>query len=344
MNLFPNSTFTSQKTGVTCKKVMAYFLGLISILLVLLAIWLGLNWQPDLPLAQLKARWQLPSSKFIDIDSVSAHVALTPSCQNHRPALVLLHGTAASLHTWQGWSEALEQDYCVIRMDLPGFGLTGAYPNLNQPAPPQYSAENYVKFVVKVMDSLHISSATLVGNSLGGKVAWLTATTYPNRVNALILIDANGYAAQPINIPLAFKLAKYPWLDEVTAHILPKSLVRKSLETVYADDTKITEDVVERYYELALREGNRRVLPKRMREFSATSHQNEIGTIHVPTLILWGKQDQLIPVSDAYLFHQHIPHSDLVIFPNLGHISQEENPQATVVTVKDFLYRNRVIK
>lgn len=250
------------------KRLTKIILFIVLGLLVLLMALIALYWAPDRSIADLK-RWQLPNSEFIDVQGMQAHVVRSDKCEMFRnqakineavnagallpKTVVLLHGTSASLHTWQGWTRELSNDYCVISMDLPGFGLTGPY--IDQST--QYNSANYAKFVIDVLDKLQVGSVTLAGNSLGGKIAWRTAALYPERVNKLILVDAVGYPATPKQVPIGFKLAKYPILTPLLSRILPRDVVKKSILSVYADESKVDEALVDRYYNLTLRQGNR---------------------------------------------------------------------------------------
>ncbi|MDO5770409.1 MAG: alpha/beta hydrolase [Psychrobacter sp.] len=315
---------------------------------LIIAALLSFNWQPDRSVDEL-TQWQLPDSEFIDIGGTQTHVVQSSLCRyrmgktatkdltrSDKPlpkVVVLLHGTSSSLQTWDGWSEQLADQYCVIRLDLPGFGLTGPFYD----ASILYSSDRYTDFVKQVLDKLYVDKATLVGNSLGGKIAWSMAVKYPDSVDKLILIDAVGYPATPKHIPIGFRLAKYPLLDSITTHVLPRSIIKKSLESVYADDSKVTQALVNRYFDLTLRAGNRQALTRRMREFDSDNDAGRIQTISAPTLILWGKQDELIPLDNAYRFKQDIKGSQLVVFNHLGHVPQEEDPLATVKVVKAFL-------
>lgn len=330
------------------RRFIFILLGLLLSVIVIAALAFAAFRAPDRSVAEL-AQWQLPDSEFIDIEGTQAHVVQSGLCRQRmsknavkdeirfgiepRPVVVLLHGTSASLHTWQGWAEQLDQDYCVIRMDLPGFGLTGPFADEAK----SYHSDNYADFVIQVLDKLHVPKASLVGNSLGGKVAWLTAVNYPKRVDKLVLIDASGYPATPKHVPIGFKLAQYPKLDPLIKRVLPRSVVQKSLLSVYADDTKVTDTLVDRYYQLTLRAGNRGALGRRMREFDSPNQPDLIQTITAPTLILWGEQDDLIPLENGERFHQAIQNSQFVTFPELGHVPQEEAAVATVKVAQAFL-------
>lgn len=329
-------------------KIIIY---LVLAMMILIAALIALYWAPDRSVAELK-QWQLPNSKFIAIQGMQAHVLQSDKCDVYRSrssidqavsagkslpeAIVLLHGTSASLHTWQGWIKELSDEYCVVSMDLPGFGLTGPYTDEST----KYSSANYAKFVIQVLNSLNLKKApqlTLAGNSLGGKIAWRTAILYPEYVQKLILIDAAGYPATPKHIPLGFKLAKYPALTPVLIRILPREVIKKSILSVYADDTKVDEALVDRYYDLTLRQGNRKALNRRLRDTDNESNPAQIKQLDLPTLIIWGAQDDLIPVENAALFHKDIANSQLKIFDDLGHVPHEEDPVATVKIAKDFL-------
>lgn len=309
-----------------------------------LTILIAVLWAPNREVSELK-KWQLANSEFIDIQGMQAHVVKSGTCASDSSAakikqpktIVLLHGTSASLHTWDGWTSELNDDYCVVSMDLPGFGLTGPYTN---PAT-KYTSANYAAFVVEVLDTLNLDKVILVGNSLGGKIAWRTAALYPERIDQLILIDAVGYPATPKSIPLGFKLATYPVLQPILGRILPKSVVKKSLMSVYADDSKVDEALISRYYDLALRTGNRAALSNRLRDFDNIENQAQIKQLALPTLIMWGAKDDLIPVENAMLFHRDLPNSQLQIFDNLGHVPHEEDPVATVTVAKQFLDKHQ---
>ncbi|NRD70750.1 alpha/beta hydrolase [Psychrobacter okhotskensis] len=331
-------------------KIMVFIvLGLLVLLIALIALY----WAADRSVADLK-RWQLPNSEFISVQGMQAHVVRSDKCEVFRSqakmneavntgaslpeTLVLLHGTSASLHTWQGWTHELSDDYCVISMDLPGFGLTGPYTDKST----RYDSANYAKFVIDVLDYLEVGRVTLAGNSLGGKIAWRTATLYPERVNKLILIDAVGYPATPKQVPIGFKLAKYPILTPLLSRVLPRDVVKKSILSVYADDSKVDEALVDRYYDLTLRQGNRLALNRRLLEMDNTANQAQIKQLDLPTLILWGAQDDLIPVENAKRFHRDIANSQLKVFDNLGHVPHEEDSVATVKVVQQFLVGEQI--
>jgi pimeloyl-ACP methyl ester carboxylesterase len=234
------------------------------------------------------------------------------------------------LHTWAGWSEDLRRQRRVIRFDLPAFGLTGPDPRND------YSIEAYVRFVTAVVDTLGVKSFVLAGNSLGGQIAWATAVAHPERVVSLVLVDSAGYPLQPQSVPIGFRVARTPGLRKVMEFVLPRGVVENSLRNVYGDPSKVTPELVDRFYELTLRQGNRAALGSRL-EQKLSGDELQIKALKVPTLIVWGAKDRLIPLENGRRFAADIQNSQLVVFDNLGHVPQEEDAQATVKAVKQFL-------
>jgi pimeloyl-ACP methyl ester carboxylesterase len=287
------------------------------------------TWAPDRAVSQLSARWALPPSQFVLVNGMQVHVR-DEGPRNDPNPIVLLHGTSDSLHTWAGWSEALRSQRRVIRFDLPAFGLTGPDPKND------YSIDAYVRFVGAVMDTLEVSSFVLVGNSLGGQIAWATASAMPQRVSKLVLVDAAGYPMQPQSVPIGFLIARIPGVRMVLEYVLPRGVVESSLRNVYGDPSKVTPELVDRFYDLTLRAGNRRALAYRL-EQKLSGDEAQIKALRVPTLIVWGGKDRLIPVENGKRFAADIPGSQLVVFDHLGHVPQEEDAQKTVGVVKLFL-------
>ncbi len=303
---------------------------LVGLLIVVAALGVGMSYAPDRPAETLVARWAPPPSDFVEVKGMAVHVRDEGPRDDPQP-IVLLHGTSASLHTWEGWAAALRGQRRVIRMDLPGFGLTGPAPDGD------YHGDTYARFVLALMDQLHVERFVLGGNSLGGEVAWRTAYLAPQRVTQLILVDAAGYPFQPDKLPIGFQLARVPVLRNLVDYLTPKSLIEKSVQSVYGDPAKVTPELVDRYYELSLREGNRHALVQRFQQLEHGAHASRIATLKVPTLILWGGRDRLVPPDNAEHFHRDIAGSKLVVFDELGHVPQEEDPRRTVDAVKAFL-------
>lgn len=299
-------------------------------LALLVALAVGASWQPDLATAALEARWAAPPSQFIDVKGQRVHLRDEGPRADSSP-LLLIHGTSASLHTWDGWAAALRGRRRVIRFDLPGFGLTG--PN----ARADYSDAAHAQFVVDLADALGLQRFVLAGNSLGGEVAWRAALLAPQRVEKLILVDAAGYAFVPEAVPLGFAIALNPLTAWMTPYSLPRALVDSSVRNVYGDPSRVTPALVERYFQLTLRAGNRRALVQRLRQFVPGEQAARLRELKLPTLILWGERDRLIPPDSARRFAADIAGSELVMLTRLGHVPHEEDPSASLVPVRRFL-------
>lgn len=302
-------------------------LGIVMVLVAIVIAFVAFTWAPDRPVDSLKPRWATPPSKFLEIEGMSVHVR----DEGSGPTIVLLHGTSASLHTWEGWATALRDHYNVVRVDLPGFGLTGPTPDGH------YEIEVYTRFMKALFDKLNIQTCILAGNSFGGRVAWETALAHPTRVSKLVLVDAGGYPNPDAKLPLGFRLARTPVLKRLAKYSLTRSLIEKSLRNVYGDPSKVTPELVSLYYDLAVRAGNREALVKRFEQVPHGPGSERVRGIKIPTLILWGDRDRLIPPDHAVKFHTDIANSQLVVFEGLGHVPHEEDPAKTAAPVLVFL-------
>jgi pimeloyl-ACP methyl ester carboxylesterase len=309
-------------------------LKLFGLLLMASALAVALSRAPDRPVETLVARWAPAPSDFIAVKGQLVHLRDEGPRGDPAP-VVLLHGTGASLHTWEGWVAALKARRRVITLDLPGFGLTGPFGGSY--ARDDYRGDTYARFVFDVLDALGVQRAVVGGNSLGGEIAWRMATLAPQRVDRLILVDAAGYDLAPASVPLGFRIARVPVLNRLGEHLLPRALVAASVANVYGDPTRVTDALVDRYFELTLREGNRRALRLRLQQLEPGVDAARIKTIQQPTLVLWGERDRLILPADARRFVDDIAGAKWVTFAELGHVPQEEDPKRTVRPVLEFL-------
>lgn len=312
------------------RPMTARLLRAFGILLMLSGFAVALSHAPDRPVTSLVARWAPPPSEFIDLDGQIVHLRDEGPRGDPLP-IVLLHGTSSSLHTWEGWTSALRAQRRVITLDLPGFGLTGPS------ASGDYRGDTLARFVLALLDRLGVPRFVIGGNSLGGEVAWRVATLAPARVDRLLLVDAAGYAASPASVPLGFRLARLPVLNRIGEWLLPRALVEASVREVYGDPARVTPALVDRYFELTLREGNRRALGQRLAQRAPGEDAGRIAGLRLPTLVLWGRRDRLIPLAQGERFVRDIPGSRLVVFDSLGHVPQEEDPTATLAAAREFL-------
>ena len=312
------------------KRVVQISVSLVLLLLISLVAAVAWNWAPDRSLADLKPRWALPPSEFLAIDGMLVHLRDQGPRDDPAP-IVLLHGTSASLHTWEGWVAQLQSQRRVISLDLPGFGLTGPFPDGD------YRMAHYSAFLAHVLDQLQVPRAVVAGNSFGGQLAWQFALDHPQRVERLVLVDAAGYPRNATSIPIGFRLAQIPALAPLMANLLPRQMIEASIRNVYGDPSKVSDELIDRYYELTLRAGNREALRQRFIQAEAGQGFTRIAELKVPTLIIWGGRDELIPPDNAERFKRDIQGSRLVLFDDLGHVPQEEDPARTVAVLMGFL-------
>jgi pimeloyl-ACP methyl ester carboxylesterase len=311
-------------------KVAGVLFGVVALLFIgVIAIY----WAPDRSVQELKARWAPPPSVFVEVNGMQVHMRDEGVRDDPLP-IVLIHGTSASLHTWDGWTDRLKAARRVIRLDLPAFGLTGPFPDND------YALPHYASFMHAFLDKLGVTRCVLVGNSFGGQVAMVTLLARPERVERLVLVDSSGYPLAPASIPIGFRIARMPVLNHLAEIILPRSIVEASTRNVYGDPSRVTPELVDRYFELTLREGNRRALGERMKQIEVDAITSRIPGIKVPTLILWGGRDKLIPLEAGRRFEKDISGSRLQVFDDLGHVPHEEDPARTLAAAMPFLAGN----
>lgn len=287
-----------------------------------------LVWTPDQDLAQLKEKYAQAPSKFINLAGTNLHYR--DSGNKNLPALVFLHGFGASLHTWEAWSSELEKDYRVIRMDLPGFGLSG----MNETD--DFSNTHDITVILGLLNALGVDKATFIGNSLGGKLAWHIAAAHPERVAKLVLISPDGFASE------GFEYDKAPqasWMLSLMTIALPKPLLKMSLIPAYADANVLSSAMVDRYYDLICAPGVRKSIVARVKQTVLKDPIPLLKTIQADTLLMWGEQDGMIPIDNAQDYVKNIPSVRLEVLPKTGHLPQEENVQASLQVLKKFLNR-----
>lgn len=303
------------------RRVLRWAAALVAVLVLLLLV----NVRSDVPIDALKAKYAGGASRFTTVDGVDVHYR----DEGQGPPLVLIHGTSSSLHTWDGWVARMAAHHRIVRLDLPGFGLTGPA------ADKDYSAARYVRVVVALLDQLGVQRADVAGNSLGGRVAMMIALEHPSRVRRLVLVDAAGLRGQ--RLPAIFRLARTPVLNGLLRWVTPRAVVRANVDEVYGDKSRVTDAVVDRYYDLMRREGNRQATIDRFANLADPDLDDRLREIHVPVLVEWGERDVWIPVDFAHRLEEGIAGSKLAIYPNAGHVPMEELPEATADDAERFL-------
>ncbi|TGK21311.1 alpha/beta hydrolase, partial [Leptospira fluminis] len=276
----------------------------------------------SIPLEELKSKYANESSKFIRIDDVDLHYR----DEGKGPVIVLLHGVCSSLHTWDVWAEKLKSKYRVIRLDLPGHGLTGIGKDLNG-----LELSQGVRTLDRFLNALKIDRFYLVGNSMGGYISWNYSLKHPEKVLKLVLIDSVGYA-QPL--PPMIALASHPLVSPFAKHILPKFMIEKSVEQVYGDKKKVTQELKDRYADLSMREGNRSAynyfFVMARQKFTNPELSEGIDKIRQPTMVMWGTEDEWLKYEYFGNWKKSLPRAAFRIYEGAGHIPMEEIPEVTV--------------
>jgi pimeloyl-ACP methyl ester carboxylesterase len=299
---------------------------LITISLALLAA----SYTPSQSLDELKVKYSYPDSKFMAMDGMQIHFRDVGT----GPVVVLLHGLSSSLHTWKQWSDILAKKHRVISVDLPGFGLTGPFMESDD-----YSEEAYVDWLRKFLRRLKVQQFSLAGNSFGGHIAWYYATVFSRDIEKLILVDPAGFPLDHNRFNI-FRFAGTPGLSWLVENFTPYAIVSRSVYRVYGDTTKVTPALIQRYYDILLRPGNRTALVKRMRALNWSGIER-IGSIQKPTAIMWGTEDKLIPYSHAKRYLNSIRGSVLFEYPGVGHLPMEEIPQRSGRDALNFLSQSQ---
>lgn len=281
---------------------------------------------PDTSRSTLEGKYLAQDSDLRTIAGMPIHVR--ESGPDSAPALILLHGMGASLHTWEPWARALEDSFRVIRFDLPGHGLTPPDPTGD------YSDPRSHAILAALMDSLGVQRATLIGNSMGGRIAWSFAAEQPARVDKLVLISPDGFASPGFEYN---KAAEVPATLGLMRYVLPKWMLRMTLAPAYADQSVMTDSLATRYHDFLIAPGARDAMMDRMRQTVLTDPVPRLQRIQAPTLLLWGEMDAMIPISNAQDYLDAMPDVRLVRLPGLGHLPFEEAPAKALPPLRKFL-------
>ena len=319
-------------------KILKIILAVIAVLFVGLGIFL---YKGEIPADVVDAKYTSETSQFLTMDN-GARVHFRDEGNASGDVIVLVHGSNASLHTWEPWVQELGKKYRIVTMDLPAHGLTGATPDRD------YSSEAQLNTVYALVKYLGIDQFVLGGNSMGGGVTWRYTLEYPDQVTAMLLIDASGLPEwwqerqaeqeeEGREAPLAFQLLREPWFRVIAKRIDPYYLVEQGVRSSYNNSPVVDQALIDRYYELSLREGTRDATLDRFGANRNWDVTYDLSVLDQPTLVMWGKEDSLIPASTADKFAEVLPNTKVVIYENVGHIPMEEIPERSAQDVLRFL-------
>lgn len=311
---------------------MKRFLKYLSVFLI--AILVGgafILWTPDTDPAEMKAKYTTVASQFIDVDGMKMHVR--DEGPRDAPVIVLIHGSSASLHTWDPWTVAFAKTHRVIRFDVAGHGLTGPHPKRD------YSVESFIRAVNGVTRKLGVERFTIGGNSMGGGIALVYALAHPERLDGLILVDAVGAPQVPTSEKprLEFRIAQTPILRDIGLYVTPRSFVEQGVHAALSVDSIITPEMVDLYWELLRYPGNRQATVDRLSAKYPDIEPNKIRALKIPTLIVWGEEDTYIKFMYGQWFAKNIPGSKLISYKGVGHAPMEEVADKSAQDVLDWM-------
>jgi pimeloyl-ACP methyl ester carboxylesterase len=294
-----------------------------------MAVGAALAWlyTPDKGRADLESKYAGPPSRFIEVAGIRLH--LRDTGPKSASALIFLHGFGSSLQTWDDWARNLGADHRVICYDLPGFGLTGADPTAD------YSDRRSIAVLLALLDRLGVARASVVGNSMGGRIAWTFAAQNPSRTDKLVLISPDGFASPGVEYGAT---SKAPLMMRALPYVLPSFMLRDSLAPAFANVDVITDGLFTRYRDMMLAPGVRQAIVDRMNQMALVDPVPLLKSIQAPTLLMWGEKDRMIPFANSADYLRALPNATLAALPGVGHIPQEEAP-TTVAIVRKFLDR-----
>lgn len=312
---------------MTSSKKLILILSICIIALTSGCSYLGMN---TIPMDQLKAKYADSESEIIQIDDMNIHY----KDEGQGPVLILLHGVCASLHTWDGWTQRMKDRYRIIRLDIPGFGLTGPPPD-----PSLNTKEGAVGLFEKVVDEMKLDKFFLAGNSLGGYIAWNYALKHPEKVEKMILVDSVGF---PQPLPWIIDFASTPIVAPFAKHVMPKFLIDICVNQVFGDKSKVTDQLKDRYFELMMREGNKGGTVDVFKEFRKMCDNEKLSegikNLKPPTLVMWGTEDTWTPFNTSFSkWKQELPTARFIHYEGAGHTPMEELPDETARDADLFL-------
>ncbi len=307
--------------------------------------------QPSTSAAALERTYANEQSEFVQVGDARVHYRDEGNPDGE--TIVLLHGTYSSLHTWDGWLAELGVDFRLVRLDMPGFGLTGPRKTDRQ------TVEGLVRTVSEFCDTLSLTDVTVAGNSLGGGIAWRLATKRPDLVSKLILINAGGAT---LLSTLSTNLVMFT-TEFAQRYLTPRMIVRLILYDAYYDKTKLSESLIRRYHDLLLRPGNRGAVVEIARNYKDDHFEEgeyafdqsfprlpsgyapepqvwddyDIADVSVPTLFQWGCEDEWLPCAFGRELADPVADSEFVVYDRVGHIAMEEDPVRTAADAAAFI-------
>lgn len=283
---------------------------------------------------EIKARHLHPDSQFLPVLGMNVHYRdVNHTGDPAAPVVILLHGVFSSLHTWDDWTPHLSKQFRVISLDAPNFGLTGRHPEGMRPY-------LYSDFLDAFTQALNLPKVHLAGNSLGGWMSWEFAARFPDKVEKIILLDSAGFFFVP---PLVLIGMGLPLGGVIAARTpIPRKVLHAIVRTTYGDKSRLSKPVLDRYYDLLMRSGNRQAAAKVLSFIRNKGgfKKSLLKRVQHPVLVMWGKNDGWIPPAHAQHFQAALPQAKVIMYDNCGHMPMEEIPEQSAQDALSFLLAN----
>ena len=298
----------------------------------------------DISRDKLETKYAIGNSNFVVLDDGS-RIHYRDEGNKSGLAIVLIHGFNGSLFNFELLVPKLAKDFRLISLDLPAFGLTGAIPSAD------YNTKNFIKTVFDLTKRKEIKDFIVVGNSMGGNVAWRYALKYPNQVRGLVLIASGGIIEDENksginstqgetrdNSPIAWKLMSSDLTKFILSYVTPKFFASQGLKIALKDERLVTDALINQFHELVLLKGSRQAILSMNRDEETRFAKAEVlRNIIAPTLIIHGEEDNLINVDSSKLYQENIPKVEVKIYSNIGHMPMYEDPERTANDIKEFI-------
>jgi len=299
--------------------------GIVALCLValLVALWL----HRDIPAAELERRYTNEASRFMNIDGVRMHYR----DEGEGPAVVLIHANFASLLGWEPWVEALRDNYRVIRFDMTSHGLTGPDPGGD------YSQARTLQLIERFIDAMHLETFTIGGTSMGGTMAIHYANRHPDRIEKLILLSPGSLEGRERT---SGPRSEVPDAAYVLKYIMPRALPEFMLRTGFGDESRLTDELVDQWYDLWRREGQREAQLDRLSQYKPGDIEDIIRNIRVPTLLLWGEANTTAKFEQSEEFIELLENVESLYFisyPGVGHMAVQEAGAEIAEDVRAYL-------
>lgn len=276
------------------------------------------------------AKKYYPDGKFLKLDQFEIFILEKNLEQSkNKTPILLIHGFSSNVHTWEYYLKELGNEYPVIAFDLPGFGFSSK-PHTT------YSREGYVDILKQLIDYYHFERIILIGNSMGGEISLRYSILYPDKVEKLILVDAGGLMDRK-ELPWFLQWGKTFIMDYFNFLFRNRLAISYMLKSAFYNKDVVDETKIDLYYYPLKTHGGINAHKSLLNSPYEKIQAEKMQSLVIPVLILWGQNDQWIPVKYAYEFKKNLPNSYLVILPECGHIPQEEKPMESLKYIINFI-------